>query len=248
MEEFRKARRQGHAIMDQELEDGLVAASVPLRDCNGVVLAAVNVCGHASQLTLDDLERRCLPALARVRAPNLALAGLRRCRRRFAAPFRSGTPRALSATALSGFVLWADPDSMKSRAELQQEVAAAERGVEDRTSARRGGAIAVRRSRHADRLHSAFGSRGPPSRDCRDVQGRGRSRSLARSRRYAGAGPALSRFRNPREGWRPRSGANALSSICARKFAVRLSAACAFPASLATSRHVSASGCARRIF
>ena len=63
MEEFRKARRQGHAIIDQELEDGLVAASVPLRDCNGVALAAVNVCGHASQLTLDDLERRCLPAL-----------------------------------------------------------------------------------------------------------------------------------------------------------------------------------------
>ena len=33
MEEFRKARRQGHAIVDQELEDGLVAVSVPLRDC-----------------------------------------------------------------------------------------------------------------------------------------------------------------------------------------------------------------------
>jgi IclR family pca regulon transcriptional regulator len=63
MEEFRKARRQGHAIVDQELEDGLVAASVPLRDCHGAVLAAVNVCGHASQLALDDLERRCLPAL-----------------------------------------------------------------------------------------------------------------------------------------------------------------------------------------
>jgi IclR family transcriptional regulator, pca regulon regulatory protein len=63
MEEFRKARRQGHAIVDQELEDGLVAASVPLRDCNRAMLAAVNVCGHASQLTLDDLERRCLPAL-----------------------------------------------------------------------------------------------------------------------------------------------------------------------------------------
>jgi IclR family pca regulon transcriptional regulator len=63
MEEFRKARRQGYAVVDQELEDGLVAVSVPLRDCNGAVLAAVNVCGHVSQLTLDDLERRCLPAL-----------------------------------------------------------------------------------------------------------------------------------------------------------------------------------------
>jgi IclR family pca regulon transcriptional regulator len=63
MEEFRKARRQGYAIVDQELEQGLVAASSPLRDCNGAVLAAVNVCGHASELTLEDLRRRCVPAL-----------------------------------------------------------------------------------------------------------------------------------------------------------------------------------------
>ena len=63
MEEFRKARRQGYAIVDKELEQGLVAASVPLRDCNGAVLAAVNVCGHASELTLEDLTCRCLPAL-----------------------------------------------------------------------------------------------------------------------------------------------------------------------------------------
>ena len=63
MDEFRKARRQGYAIIDQELEDGLVAASVPLRDSRGAVLAAVNVCGHASHLGTDDLEKRCLPAL-----------------------------------------------------------------------------------------------------------------------------------------------------------------------------------------
>jgi IclR family pca regulon transcriptional regulator len=63
MDEFRKARRQGYAIIDQELEDGLVAASVPLRDSRGGVLAAVNVCGHASHLGREDLERRCLPAL-----------------------------------------------------------------------------------------------------------------------------------------------------------------------------------------
>ena len=54
---------QGYAIIDQELEDGLVAASVPLRDSRGTVLAAVNVCGHASHLGTDDLEKRCLPAL-----------------------------------------------------------------------------------------------------------------------------------------------------------------------------------------
>jgi IclR family pca regulon transcriptional regulator len=63
MAEFRKARRQGYAVIDQELEDGLVAVSVPLRDANGDVLAAANVCGHSSHLTVADLEARCLPAL-----------------------------------------------------------------------------------------------------------------------------------------------------------------------------------------
>ena len=63
MEELRKARRQGFAIIDQELEDGLVAVSVPLRDAKGEVLSAVNVCGHSSHLDVADLETRCLPAL-----------------------------------------------------------------------------------------------------------------------------------------------------------------------------------------
>jgi IclR family transcriptional regulator, pca regulon regulatory protein len=63
MAEFRKARRQGYALIDQELEDGLVAVSVPLKDAKGEVLAAANVCGHVSHLTVADLEARCLPAL-----------------------------------------------------------------------------------------------------------------------------------------------------------------------------------------
>ncbi len=63
LEEFRKARRQGYALIDQELEDGLVAVSVPLRDSAGKVLAAANVCGHSSHLSTADLEKRCLPAL-----------------------------------------------------------------------------------------------------------------------------------------------------------------------------------------
>ena len=63
MEEFRKARHQGYAVIDQELEDGLVAVSVPLKDAKGEVLAAANVCGHASHLSVADLEARCLPAL-----------------------------------------------------------------------------------------------------------------------------------------------------------------------------------------
>lgn len=63
MAEFRKARQQGFALIDQELEDGLVAVSVPLRDSRGQVLAAANVCGHAAHLSVADLKKRCLPAL-----------------------------------------------------------------------------------------------------------------------------------------------------------------------------------------
>jgi IclR family transcriptional regulator, pca regulon regulatory protein len=63
LEEFRKARRLGYAIIDRELEDGLIAVSVPLRDTRGKALAAVNVCGHNSQLSVEDLEARCLPRL-----------------------------------------------------------------------------------------------------------------------------------------------------------------------------------------
>jgi IclR family pca regulon transcriptional regulator len=63
IEEFRKARRQGYALIEEELEDGLVAVSVPLRDARGQALAAANVCGHSSHLSTRDLEKRCLPAL-----------------------------------------------------------------------------------------------------------------------------------------------------------------------------------------
>lgn len=63
IEEFRKARRQGYALIEEELEDGLVAVSVPLRDARGEAVAAANVCGHSSHLSITDLEKRCLPAL-----------------------------------------------------------------------------------------------------------------------------------------------------------------------------------------
>lgn len=56
-------RKQGYCIVDRELENSLVAISVPLKNYHGEVLGAVNVCGHPSNLTLENLEDRCLPAL-----------------------------------------------------------------------------------------------------------------------------------------------------------------------------------------
>jgi len=51
------------SLIDRELEGSLVAISVPLKNNRGETLAAVNVCGHPGNLSLDDLETRCLMAL-----------------------------------------------------------------------------------------------------------------------------------------------------------------------------------------
>lgn len=65
LEQIRDARSKGYALINQELEPGLVAVSRPLRGASGAALAAVNICGHSSHLSMEDLEERCLPALTR---------------------------------------------------------------------------------------------------------------------------------------------------------------------------------------
>jgi IclR family transcriptional regulator, pca regulon regulatory protein len=58
-------RRQGWAIIDQELELGVRSVAVPVRDASGRVLAATNVSAHASRVSLDELESKFLPRLMR---------------------------------------------------------------------------------------------------------------------------------------------------------------------------------------
>jgi len=55
------ARGQGFATVDQELEDGLRSAAVPLRDASGAVVAALNVSVHASRASMQMLRRSFLP-------------------------------------------------------------------------------------------------------------------------------------------------------------------------------------------
>jgi IclR family transcriptional regulator, KDG regulon repressor len=45
-----RARRQGHATVEEEFEAGLVAVSAPIRDFRGDVIAALNVSGPAFRL------------------------------------------------------------------------------------------------------------------------------------------------------------------------------------------------------
>jgi IclR family pca regulon transcriptional regulator len=57
------ARRDGHALVDQELEGGLRSVAVPVRDAAATTVAAMNVSTHAGRTTLGDLRERVLPRL-----------------------------------------------------------------------------------------------------------------------------------------------------------------------------------------
>ena len=56
-----QVRRQGYAVTDQELEQGLRSAAVPIHDASGAVVAALNVSVHASRASMHELRARFLP-------------------------------------------------------------------------------------------------------------------------------------------------------------------------------------------
>jgi IclR family pca regulon transcriptional regulator len=62
-ERIRQVRTSGFALVDQELEIGLRAIAVPVRDATGAVVAAMNVSAQATRVTLRDMERTFLPPL-----------------------------------------------------------------------------------------------------------------------------------------------------------------------------------------
>jgi IclR family transcriptional regulator, pca regulon regulatory protein len=55
--------RQGYAIVDQELEEGLRAIAAPIRGASGTVTAAINLSAHASRVSLAAMRADLLPAL-----------------------------------------------------------------------------------------------------------------------------------------------------------------------------------------
>jgi IclR family pca regulon transcriptional regulator len=64
--EIARARAQGYAIVNQELELGLRTIAVPLRNFRNEIVAAMNVSVHASRVPLEEIVERCLPALLKV--------------------------------------------------------------------------------------------------------------------------------------------------------------------------------------
>ena len=61
--EIDRARAQGYALVDQELELGLRTLSVPVKNFRGDVIAALNVSVHANRVPASQMVERCLPAL-----------------------------------------------------------------------------------------------------------------------------------------------------------------------------------------
>jgi len=56
-------RREGYAIVDQELELGLRSMAVPVQNHLGRVIAAINVGAHGQRVSLQDMQTRFLPYL-----------------------------------------------------------------------------------------------------------------------------------------------------------------------------------------
>jgi IclR family pca regulon transcriptional regulator len=61
--EIDRVRRQGWALVDQELEDGLRSVASPIRDASGAVVAAINLSTHASRRTPQKIRAELLPPL-----------------------------------------------------------------------------------------------------------------------------------------------------------------------------------------
>ncbi len=62
-EAIEEVRRQGWAMVDQELEAGLRSIATALRDRRGRAVAAINVSTHAGRVSLRELRARFVPDL-----------------------------------------------------------------------------------------------------------------------------------------------------------------------------------------
>ncbi len=63
--ELARVRRQGFALVDQELELGVRSIAAPLHDSTGRTVAAVNLSTHVSRTSKHELHERFVPALRR---------------------------------------------------------------------------------------------------------------------------------------------------------------------------------------
>lgn len=60
---LKEVRRQGYAIVDQELDSGLRSVAVPVFDQQGFLLGAINISTNAGRVDMETLLGRFLPLL-----------------------------------------------------------------------------------------------------------------------------------------------------------------------------------------
>jgi IclR family transcriptional regulator, pca regulon regulatory protein len=75
-EQLQQVRREGFAIVDQELEQGLLAVAVPIHDRNGQVIAAINLSTHVARHTAESMRELVPPLQQTARAIERDLAGV----------------------------------------------------------------------------------------------------------------------------------------------------------------------------
>lgn len=61
--ELARVRKQGWALVDQELEDGVRSVAAPLLNRTGRAVAALNISSHAGRVSLETVRREFVPAL-----------------------------------------------------------------------------------------------------------------------------------------------------------------------------------------
>jgi len=61
--EIRTVRKQGWALVDQELEDGLMSIAAPIVDRQGRTIAAINISGNVQRKTAAEMQETFLPPL-----------------------------------------------------------------------------------------------------------------------------------------------------------------------------------------
>jgi IclR family transcriptional regulator, pca regulon regulatory protein len=66
MDELARVRRQGYAVIDQELEIGLTSIAIPLENRRGHTVAALNIGAPAMRGTKEDMVAAYLPAMREV--------------------------------------------------------------------------------------------------------------------------------------------------------------------------------------
>ncbi|WP_353171891.1 IclR family transcriptional regulator domain-containing protein [Paracandidimonas soli] len=62
-EEILRVRQQGWALINEELEEGLISLAAPIRSRSGHVVAAINVSMHKSRQSAEGMQQHILPKL-----------------------------------------------------------------------------------------------------------------------------------------------------------------------------------------